>query len=76
MDIEKFASSLDEGMRAKLDALSQTNEARALSELFSDAELARASQSGDEQALRSILKRVLATGEGKRLAQMLGDAMK
>ena len=70
------ASSLDEGMRAKLDALSQTNEARALSELFSDAELARASQSGDEQALRSILKRVLATGEGKRLAQMLGDAMK
>ena len=43
---------------------------------FSDAELARASQSGDEQALRSILKRVLATGEGKRLAQMLGDAMK
>ena len=30
MDIEKFASSLDEGMRAKLDALSQTNEARAL----------------------------------------------
>ena len=67
MDIEKFASSLDEGMRAKLDALS---------ELFSDAELARASQSGDEQALRSILKRVLATGEGKRLAQMLGDAMK
>ena len=53
MDIEKFASSLDEGMRAKLDALSQTNEARALSELFSDAELARASQSGDEQAPRA-----------------------
>ena len=76
MDIEKLAGTLDAGTRSKLDALSQTAEAKALGELFSDAELMRAAQSGDEASLRTILKRVLSTGEGKRLAQMLGDAMK
>ena len=76
MDIEKLAGNLDANTRSKLDALSQTAEAKALGELFSDAELMRADQSGDEASLRTILKRVLSTGEGKRLAQMLGDAMK
>lgn len=76
MDLEKFAGSLDESTRSKLDALSQTREAQALSELISDAELAAAAQSGDKAAMGAILKRVLATDEGKRLAQLLGEAMK
>ena len=76
MDINKFAGSLDEKSRAKLEALSQTDAARSLSAMFSDAELAQAASSGDERALKDILRRVLATGEGKKLAQMLGAAMK
>ncbi len=76
MDIEKLAGNLDANTRAKLDALSQTAEAKALGELISDAELLRAAQSGDDEALRAIIRRVMSTGEGQRLAQMLGDAMK
>ncbi len=49
---------------------------RRLDELLSDAELLRAAQSGDDEALRAIIRRVMSTGEGQRLAQMLGDAMK
>lgn len=76
MDIGKIAGNLDADTRAKLEALSQSAEARALGEAIGEAELLRAGASGDEAALRSILRRVLSTDEGKRLAQMLGEAVK
>ena len=76
MDIKKFADSLDEGRREKLSALSHSDAARALSELFDEAELARAASAGDETAMRDILRRVMATPEGRQLAGMLGEAMK
>lgn len=76
MDLEKIAGSLDEDTRARLDALSKSDEVKALGGLISDAELLSAARSGDQAAMGSILKRVLSTGEGKRLAQMIKDAMK
>ena len=44
--------------------------------MFSEAELIKAAGSGDERALKDILRRVLSTNEGKKLAEMLGEAMK
>ena len=76
MDISKLAGSLDEKQRARLNALANSNEAKALEGMFSDAELARAATEGDEKAMRDVLRRILSTGEGRKLAQMLSDAMK
>ncbi len=76
MDVTKFAENLDETKRAKLAELSRSDAAKALEGMFSDAELARAASSGDERAMRDILRRVLATGEGQKLAKLLGEAMK
>lgn len=76
MDISKLAGSLDEKQRVRLDALANSNEAKALEGMFSDAELARAATEGDEKAMRDVLRRILSTGEGRKLAQMLSDAMK
>ena len=76
MDISKLAGSLDEKQRARLDALANSNEAKSLEGMFSDAELARAATEGDENAMRDVLRRILSTGEGRKLAQMLSDAMK
>ena len=76
MDVNSFAAGLDEATRVKLGALGATDAARALEGMFSEAELIRAAGSGDAAAMRDILRRVLATDEGKKLAQMLGEAMK
>ena len=76
MDISKLAGRLDEKQRARLDALANSNEAKSLEGMFSDAELARAATEGDEKAMRDVLRRILSTGEGRKLAQMLSDAMK
>ena len=76
MDISKLAGRWDEKQRARLDALANSNEAKALEGMFSDAELARAATEGDEKAMRDVLRRILSTGEGRKLAQMLSDAMK
>ena len=76
MDIRKLAGSLDEKQRAGLDARADGNEAKSREGMFSDAELARAATEGDEKAMRDVLRRILSTGEGRKLAQMLSDAMK
>lgn len=76
MDLEKLAGSLDDDTRARLDALTKSDEVKALGSMISDAELLSAARSGDKAAMGSILKRVLSTGEGQRLAQMIKDAMK
>ena len=76
MDFEKFANSLAPSSRAKLEALGNTDAAKALDGMFSEAELIKAAGSGDERALKDILRRVLSTNEGKKLAEMLGEAMK
>ena len=76
MDISRFAGSLDEGTRAKLDALSRSDAAKALEGMFTDAELLNAASNGDEAAVKTVLRRVLSTDEGKKLAKMLGEAMK
>lgn len=76
MDLNKFASGLDDEKRAKLDALAASDAAKALEGMFSEAELIKAAGSGDTAAMRDILRRVLSTDEGKKLAEMLGEAMK
>lgn len=42
MDFEKFANSLDPSSRAKLEALGNTDAAKALDGMFSEAELIKA----------------------------------
>ncbi|HIT29859.1 MAG TPA: hypothetical protein IAC26_03345 [Candidatus Scatomorpha stercoravium] len=76
MDVNKFAAGLDAEKRARLDALSSTEAAKALEGMFSEAELIKAAGSGDAGAMRDILRRVLATEEGRKLAEMLGEVMK
>ncbi len=76
MDINKFAGSLDSEKKAKLDALSRTDAAKALENMFSEAELIKAATDGNPAAVKDILRRVLSTDEGKKLAAMLGEAMK
>ena len=76
MDVKNFAAGLDAERRARIDALSRSEAAKALEGMFSEAELIKAAGSGDGEAMRGILRRVMATDEGKKLAQLLSDAMK
>ncbi len=76
MDIAKLAGSLSEGQREKIAALGGSEAARALEGMFSEAELIRAASGGDAAAVQGVLRRILSTDEGRRLAQMLDEAMK
>lgn len=76
MDISKIAGAIDGEKRAKIDSLRQSDAAKALENMFSEAELIAAASGGDEAAVKGILRRVLATEEGRQLAKMLGEAMK
>lgn len=77
MDIEKLGRELEKSGKAdKLKAVADSEDGRRLAEMLDAGEVERAAASGDVRALQGILRQVLQTDEGKRLARQLGETMK
>lgn len=77
MDIEKITSELERiGKADKLRKLADSEDCRALGAKLNADELAKAVASGDSNAIGGILRQVLSTEEGKRMAQKINEAMK
>ena len=55
--------------------IAQSSDAQRLGEKLDAQKIEQAVSSGDSNALRNVLLDVLGTGEGKRLAQQLGNIM-
>jgi len=73
MDIEKMSAELERSGKAEeLRKLAESADGRAL---FDAAAVARAVSSGDREAMQGILRQVLNTDEGRRIAKQLSDAM-
>ena len=71
MDIEKISGKAD-----KLRELADSEDCRALGAMLDAATVAKAIASGDSSAIGGILRQVLSTEEGKRVAQKINEAMK
>lgn len=77
MDIEKLGRELEKSGKAeKLKSVASSADAKKLSAMLDAQAVERAARSGDGAAIRQILQQVLATDEGRRLAQKIGEAMK
>lgn len=75
-DIEKLGEELRKSGRSDaLMKLAQSPDGKAVSRLVDADDLGRAAKSGDTDALRDILRGVLSTDEGRRLAENLRKAM-
>ena len=75
-DIEKLGSELRKSGRSEaLMKLAESPDGKAVSRLVDAESLSRAAKSGDTAALREILRGVLSTDEGRRLAEGLRKAM-
>lgn len=76
MDIEKMSAELERSGKAEeLRKLAESVDGRALNAMFDAAAVARAVSSGDREAMQGILRQVLNTDEGRRIAKQLSDAM-
>lgn len=76
MDIEKMSAELERSGKAEeLRKLAESTDGRALNAMFDAAAVARAVSSGDREAMQGILRQVLNTDEGRRIAKQLSDAM-
>lgn len=77
MDIEKITGELERSGKAdKLRELADSEDCRALGAMLDAATMAKAVASGDSSAIGGILRQVLSTEEGKRVAQKINEAMK
>lgn len=77
MDFEKIGKELQKSGKAeRLKAVADSEDGRRLSAMLDAQAVERAARSGDAETLKGILKQVLGTDEGKRLAQQISDAMK
>lgn len=59
----------------ELRRLAESEDGRALNAMFDAAALARAVSNGDQNAIQGVLRQVLNTEEGRRIAKQLSDAM-
>ena len=76
MDIEKMSAELERSGKAEeLRKLAESADGRALNAMFDAAALARAVSNGDQNAIQGVLRQVLNTEEGRRIAKQLSDAM-
>ncbi len=75
-DIERLGSELKKSGRSEaLMKLAESPDGKAVSRLVDAGSLSRAAKSGDTAALKEILRGVLSTDEGRRLAEELRKAM-
>lgn len=64
------------GKADEVRAIAESRDGQRLLEKLDTGKVERAVQSGDSEALRSILMDVLRTGEGRRIAKQLEDTMR
>lgn len=77
MDIEKITGELEKSGKAdKLRELADSEDCRALGAMLDAAAVAKAVSNGDSNAISGILRQVLSTEEGKRMARKINEAMK
>lgn len=71
-DLEKLGKQFLSGDKGKaLESVADSPEARRLEQTLDPAEVEKAARSGDPEQLKALLTRVLATEEGKALAEKL-----
>jgi len=64
------------GKADKVKAIADSKDGQSLLKKLDANKVERAVQSGDSEALRSILLEALRTGEGQRIAKQLEQTMK
>lgn len=75
-ELERLGRELEKsGRRAALMKLAESADGKAVSRLVDAEAVGKAAKSGDMAALEDILRGVLSTDEGKRLAESLQKAM-
>ena len=67
---------MESGKADKVRAIADSKDGQSLMQKLDSKKVERAVQSGDSEALRSILMDVLRTGEGQRLAKQLEQTMR
>lgn len=77
MDIERIGKELAKsGKLDRIKDMAGSEDAKRLSAKLDAREVEKAARSGDTEALKALLNKVLGTDEGKRLAQKINEAMK
>ena len=77
MDLESLGRQLQSsGMLDKLRGAAESEDCRRLGEQLGGDKLAAAARSGDTRKLQQLLREILSTEEGRRLAGAVKDAMK
>lgn len=75
-DLEKLGNELEKSGRSEaLMKLAESADGKAVGRLVDAESVQKAAKSGDMAALQDILRGVLSTDEGKRLAESLRKAM-
>lgn len=75
-DLENLGRRLEQsGKSDKLRQLADSADGKAVSRMVDAEEIGKAAKSGNMVALQDILRGVLSTEEGKRLAENLKKAM-
>lgn len=75
-DLENLGRRLEQsGKSDKLRQLAESADGKAVSRMVDAKKIGKAAKSGDMAALQDILRGVLSTEEGKRLAENLKKAM-
>lgn len=75
-DLENLGRRLEQsGKSDKLRQLADSADGKAVSRMVDAEEIGKAAKSGNMAALQDILRDVLSTEEGKRLAENLKKAM-
>ena len=67
---------MESGKADKVRAIADSKDGQSLLKKLDTGKVEQAVQSGDSEALRSILMDVLRTGEGQRLAKQLEQTMR
>ena len=75
-DLESMARALQrEGKTARIRALADSDDGRRLGQMIDAGAVEKAGRGGDSAALQQILRGVLGTAEGQRLAESLRKVM-
>lgn len=75
-DLENLGRRIEQsGKSDKLRQLADSADGKAVSRMVDAEEIGKAAKSGNMAALQDILRGVLSTEEGKRLAENLKKAM-
>ena len=75
-DLESMARALQrEGKTARIRALADSDDGRRLGQMIDAGAVEKALKGGDSAALQQILRGVLGTAEGQRLAESLRKVM-